>query len=282
MARIRSVHPGFFTDEDLVQVSMAARLLFIGIGVEADDKGAFEWKPLTLKMRIFPADSIEIEPLLSELEGANAIASYEINGRKYGAIRNFRKFQRPKTPNDIHPIPDDFRKYVGLTQSISEPFPQKGEKSPQMEDGGGRMKGKDGRGKKEEQSRASEHVYDKLIEAASCRGQCHPSLALGFAQISDLLDKGYDLEKDVLPIIRERAKPEISSWAYFVKIIINRKAERDSIPEKAKPKPIDWPRWIEAFKLGGIWKDELGPKPGEPGCLVPPEFLGGIEQGGTA
>lgn len=134
----------------------------------------------------------------------------------------------------------------------------------------------------EQQPRTSEHVYDRLIKAASSRGQCHPSLALGFAQISDLLDKGYDLEKDVLPIIRERAKPEISSWAYFVKIIISRKAEREAIPEKAKPKPIDWPRWIEAFNLGGIWKDELGPKPGEPGCLVPPEFLGEIEQEGSA
>lgn len=148
MARIRSVHPGFFTDEDLVSVSAFARLLFIGLGVEADDKGVFEWKPLTLKMRVFPADNVEIAELLEELAGANCIAMYEIDGRKYGAIRNFRKHQRPKTPNDVHPISDDFRKYVALPDTISDtppanpkPFPPKGEKPPQMEDGG--CKGKE-------------------------------------------------------------------------------------------------------------------------------------------
>lgn len=152
MSRIRSIHPGFFTDEDLVSVSMAARLLIIGLGIEADDKGVFEWKPLTLKMKIFPADNVNVSECLSELEAVNAIRSYEIDGRKYGAIRNFRRFQRPKTPNDVHPIPDDFRNYVGLETLISEPFLPKGENGPQMEDGGGRKKDE---GKKEVAAAAS-------------------------------------------------------------------------------------------------------------------------------
>jgi hypothetical protein len=50
MSRIRSLHPGFFTDERLVTTSLEARLLFLGLGIEADDKGIFEWKPVTLKM----------------------------------------------------------------------------------------------------------------------------------------------------------------------------------------------------------------------------------------
>lgn len=153
VSRIRSIHPGFFTDEALVSVSMSARLLFIGLGVEADDKGVFEWKPLTIKMRVFPADSIDVNALLAELEDVDAIRSYEMNGRKYAAIRNFRRFQKPKTPNDIHPMPDDFRNYVCLTGAISETqevkrgaFPQNGETFPQMlenafqmEEGGGRV-----------------------------------------------------------------------------------------------------------------------------------------------
>ena len=75
MARIRSVHPGFFTDEDLVGTSLPARLLFIGLGIEADDKGIFEWKPITIKMRIFPADNVDVEALLSELVGSNRSGS---------------------------------------------------------------------------------------------------------------------------------------------------------------------------------------------------------------
>jgi hypothetical protein len=147
MSRIRSLHPGFFTDERLVSTSIAARMLFLGIGVEADDKGIFEWKPITLKMRLFPADNLDVAGLLDELERADVIQSYEIESRKYGAIRNFRRHQRPKTPNDIHPIRPDIGNYVGLPAGASEapdakhpPFPQKGEKPPQMEEGGGKRR----------------------------------------------------------------------------------------------------------------------------------------------
>lgn len=143
MSRIRSVHPGFFTDEDLVSVSMGARLLFIGLGIEADDKGIFEWKPTTIKMRIFPADNIDVAALLTQLEEVGAIKKFEIADRAFGAIRNFRKFQKPKTPNDIHPATDEILAFVGLPISETSsgnvvPFPPKGEKPFQMEDGGGR------------------------------------------------------------------------------------------------------------------------------------------------
>lgn len=152
MARIRSIHPGFFTDEDLVAVSMAARLLFLGLGVEADDKGIFEWKPLTIKMRVFPGDNLDVADLLTELEGVGAIRRYDQGGKSYGAIRNFRRFQKPKTPNDIHPAPPEILLFVGLVSEIDgdneaafppigETFPPKGEKPIQMEDGGGKMEG---------------------------------------------------------------------------------------------------------------------------------------------
>lgn len=157
MSRIRSIHPGFFTDEDLVSVSMPARLLFIGLGVEADDKGVFEWKPLTIKMRIFPADNVDVSELLSELLGVGSIRRYEHDGRCYGAIRNFRRFQKPKTPNDIHPAPPEILAFVGLISETKddddgsflqngETFPPKGEKSSQMEDGGGKEGERDNKG----------------------------------------------------------------------------------------------------------------------------------------
>jgi hypothetical protein len=136
MARIRSVHPGFFTDEDYVRASAYARLLFIGLGVMADDKGIFEWKPITLKMKIFPADNINIDDLLSELMGVNAVKKYEINGRYYGAIRKFTKYQRPKTPNNIHPISEEIRNYITSNEHTSESFPQNVEIPPQREEGG--------------------------------------------------------------------------------------------------------------------------------------------------
>lgn len=143
MSRIRSVHPGFFRDDRLVPCSAFARLLFIGLGVEADDKGIFEWKPVTLKMSIFPGDNVDIAALLAELVEADAIRQYEAGGKRYGAIRNFRKYQKPKTPNDIHPMADGVAEYVHFPQTAetksAEPssFPQNGEITIQMEDGGG-------------------------------------------------------------------------------------------------------------------------------------------------
>ncbi len=159
MPRIRSIHPALFTDESFVSVSDAAQIFYVGLLTEADDQGVFEWKPLTLKMRLRPASTQPVDGLLAELESVDRIMVYEICGRKYGAIRNFRKFQRPKYPNATHPITDDVRTYVGLSMAIpgiegdddgslppiaedraddTASVPRNGGKSIQMEDGGGR------------------------------------------------------------------------------------------------------------------------------------------------
>ncbi|RFD18726.1 hypothetical protein DY926_15225 [Komagataeibacter melaceti] len=115
MARIRSIHPGIYTDEGFATLSMAARVLLIGIWNHADDGGGFEWKPLTLKMRIFPADAVDVSALLDELAGADAITRYEHDGRSYGAVRNFGKWQKPKKPSRFCPMPEQVRKYAHTT-----------------------------------------------------------------------------------------------------------------------------------------------------------------------
>lgn len=136
MARIRSVHPSLWTDEAFVSLSIPARLFFIGLWNEADDQGAFEWKPLTLKMRVLPADNVDVAELLSELEEGGRVTRYEVDGKSYGLVRNFTKFQRPKKPNSVHPLPDG-------AVTGSEPIPHQAEtpseKSPQMEEEGGRV-----------------------------------------------------------------------------------------------------------------------------------------------
>ena len=112
MSRIRSVHPGLWSDERFVSVTAWARLLFVGLWNECDDQGSFEWSPLKLKMRIFPADSIDVAPLLMDLEAAGCVMRYEAGARPYGAIRNFCRWQRPKKPNTIYPQPSEVRDWV--------------------------------------------------------------------------------------------------------------------------------------------------------------------------
>lgn len=150
MARIRSVHPSLFTDEAWVSCSPLARLLYIGLWTDADDQGLFEWKPLQIRMRLLPGDTADVPALLAELVQVNLIAPLESGGKKLGAIRYFRKFQRPKKPNATFVLPREWVNYVGLGDGDQEPdsddaspvphqFPPEGEKPPQMEDGGWRM-----------------------------------------------------------------------------------------------------------------------------------------------
>lgn len=128
MARIRSIHPGLFTDEAFVSLSPAAQVLWIGLWCEADDQGVFEWKPTTLKMRVLPATTEAIDPLLDEIERANCVRVYSVQGRPYGVIRNFVRHQRPKAPKEVHPLPAEHRAYAGYTSAGARPNATTGRK----------------------------------------------------------------------------------------------------------------------------------------------------------
>lgn len=114
MPRIRSIHPDQWTDERFVDLSMEARILVIGLRNFADDNGVFEWKPKTIKMKIFPADDVDVDALLMQILTQLMCIRFTSNGRQYGAIRNFLKYQRPKNPTIIHPINKEIADYVGL------------------------------------------------------------------------------------------------------------------------------------------------------------------------
>jgi hypothetical protein len=112
MARIRSVFPGLFTDEAFAPLSDAAQILLIGIWTEADDNGVFEWKPVGMRIRLRPSKDGPIEPMLAELVAANLVLQFDQDGKQYGAIRNFKKYQRPKSPKYIFPLPEKIESYV--------------------------------------------------------------------------------------------------------------------------------------------------------------------------
>lgn len=150
MARIRSIHPGIFTDEAWVSCAPLTRVLFMGLLTDADDQGIFEWKPLQIRMRLLPGDAADVSAMLEEMAAVDLIKAFEHNGKKFGAIRNFGKHQRPKKPNSIHFVPEELRTYVNPNRGKGEPeddeeasvgnqFPTSGENSAQMEDGGWRM-----------------------------------------------------------------------------------------------------------------------------------------------
>lgn len=91
MPKIRGVKPEFWTDDAIVDLSIPARLLFIGLWNYACDNGHLDDKPKQIKMRILPADDVNVDELLDELEAHSRIT------RKSGtiAIPKFAAHQRP-------------------------------------------------------------------------------------------------------------------------------------------------------------------------------------------
>ena len=109
MARARNIKPGFFKNEDLAECSAWARLCFAGLWTLADREGRLEDRPKRIKGELFAFDSVEVEPLLAELQRHGFILRYEAEARGYIQIAAFHKHQNPhfKEPASIIPSPEN-------------------------------------------------------------------------------------------------------------------------------------------------------------------------------
>ena len=111
--RARNIKPGFFTDEDLVECSFPARILFAGLPCLADRMGRMEYRPKKIKMLLMPADDVDCSVLLDELAKAGKIKRYEAEGKILLWIPGFLNHQEPhrnektsilpRHPEDGHP-----------------------------------------------------------------------------------------------------------------------------------------------------------------------------------
>ncbi|WP_244096389.1 hypothetical protein [Burkholderia dolosa] len=118
MARIRTIKPDFWTDEKIVELSFEARLFFIGSWNFADDNGNLQRSAKKLKMQIFPADSIDCEPIIQSLIAHGMLIEYEVNGEKYLHIKGFRKHQVVNRPSKTGlPMPDSGSTPTPLSES---------------------------------------------------------------------------------------------------------------------------------------------------------------------
>lgn len=106
MARVRSVRPEYFTDDDIASLPVLARLLFVGLWCHADREGRLKDRPQALKARILPFDSCDVDDLLGGLVAVGQIVRYEVNGEKLIAIPKFLKHQHPhfkEPPSSLPP-----------------------------------------------------------------------------------------------------------------------------------------------------------------------------------
>lgn len=107
MARIRSIKPEFFDDEDLCALPFQHRLGYEGLWCQADREGRLEDRPKRLKARIFPYDDLDMDALLAELARAGFIIRYIVDGKAYIAIKpsSWQKHQRPRPDEPASQIP---------------------------------------------------------------------------------------------------------------------------------------------------------------------------------
>ena len=104
MSRARNIKPGFFTNDDLVELPFEVRLLFIGLWTIADRAGRLIDRPKKIKMEIFPGDDVDCHASLSLLQAKGFLKRYEIQGIGYIQITNWHKHQNPhikETPSVI-------------------------------------------------------------------------------------------------------------------------------------------------------------------------------------
>lgn len=108
MARSRNIKPGFFSNEHLAELDFATRLLFIGMWTEADREGRLEDRPRRLKMALFPADNVDINRMLDDLDHLGFIKRYTVGDVKAIQVINWAKHQNPhvkEAKSTIHEMP---------------------------------------------------------------------------------------------------------------------------------------------------------------------------------
>lgn len=96
MARARNIKPAFFTNDDLAECYVEARLLFISLWCLADREGRLPNRPKKIKVQTFPYDeNIDIDRLLSQLIKYKFIFTYVADGQSIIQVNNWAKHQNP-------------------------------------------------------------------------------------------------------------------------------------------------------------------------------------------
>lgn len=93
--RARNIKPGFWKNEDLVELPFEHRLLFVGLWMLADREGRLEDRPKRIKMELFPCDNVNVDAGLEDLTSMGLLERYDYQGVKVILITKFAEHQSP-------------------------------------------------------------------------------------------------------------------------------------------------------------------------------------------
>lgn len=102
MARIRTIKPQFWGDDEIAELSIEARYLAIGLVSMADDDGRFLASVNAITGFVFPHDNIptvKVRRWLDEIRSCGFAVFYRVGRLEYGVLPNFRKHQKINRPH---------------------------------------------------------------------------------------------------------------------------------------------------------------------------------------
>lgn len=150
MSRIRSVKPDIWVSTQFVELSLRARLLFIGLFNFSDDNGIHPADPRKLKMEIFPGDDCtwtEVGAWIDELINVGLLAEFDVDGARYWLLTGWKTHQKIDRPTDKYPTPESPGAIMldsgSDHRAITERSPPEGKGG---EGKGGEGKGREGNG----------------------------------------------------------------------------------------------------------------------------------------
>lgn len=123
MPRIRTIKPEFWTNEQVIELSIPARLLFIGSWNFCDDRGVMPASLKAIKAKVLPADdysTADIEQLINELLDQGLFSEFQAQDARWWYVTGWKhqKIDRPTASK--YPEPPSIRR------SADRPLPSEG------------------------------------------------------------------------------------------------------------------------------------------------------------
>jgi hypothetical protein len=103
VARIRTVKPDIWKSEQISDVSIEARLTFLGLITQADDYGRMKGSPKLVRSLVFPYDEYTVQNItewLRELHENDLIRWYTVKGKQFIELPTWGDHQRVSHPTD--------------------------------------------------------------------------------------------------------------------------------------------------------------------------------------
>lgn len=139
MSRIRTVKPSFWSNGKILECSISARLLFIGLLNFCDDCGRHEFRPRQIRAQIFPGESFTDDDMLLMLDNlcnVGLISRYEVAGKEYLRVEGWhhQRIDKPQPPRCPEPetgfsssahstIPEHSANSTGMSTEAAENTP---------------------------------------------------------------------------------------------------------------------------------------------------------------